>query len=875
VYKYWEMIGNNCESIRLQSLTTGVKATVRMNSGTIASDFVQMSDQKTNGTVQFFAGAHSTNIGTTNNGWRFESPFNLKDVGFLGRDTVFCNATALQLKALTSNIATYKWSTNATTSSIYVTTPGEYRAEITYTNNCVIRDTILIEQVNLAPFELGADTLLCQNEKVTLRMPYVEGATYAWQDGKTTPQYEVSNAGVYTGEIRLKGCKVSDFAAVKFVEVGSLNLGRDTTLCEGQTLNLGLNVGTGTTYLWQDGSRTPQYSITKAGLYWVEIGNNNCKIRDSIRVDFGNTVNFDIGPDKNLCEGESTILKANVPNAQFQWQDGSTTSTFKVTQAGVYSVVASVGTCRSADTVIVGYKPLPTIDLGNDTAVCVGNSVMLTAQAQTGATLRWDNTRTDATRLVISKGKYKIWATLNGCTQVDSINVDIKPLPSLNLGSDTTVCGSIVYQLQSHSNANRFKWQDGSNQSTYRVTQSGQYLVEATLNGCSKTDTVQVNINPLPTVELGNDTTLCEGNSLMLTANSQTGATFRWGNNMETDYCLVQSKGKYKVTVSLNGCTQTDSINVGFNPIPILELGRDTNVCGSITYLLKSSSNARIFKWQDGSTLANYRVSQSGKYTVEATLNGCSKMDTVQVLVTDYPTFELGKDTVLCGGKALTLNANVKNGTFKWYDNSTANSLMVTKSNIYTAEANNSGCIFRDTIKVTFSTPPQYSLGRDTSICRYDTVTLHINVPNSNISWYNQSKKNVLSITEEGTYWADVVSKEGCTFRDSIKVLVETCIPFKPYVPNVFSPNDDGVNDDVKPFFQNEFQITDNYLFQIYNRWGECVFTTTDKTAAWDGRCRNQSIDNGVFVYMVKLTYKDFKGAEKKATLAGDITLLR
>jgi gliding motility-associated-like protein len=874
VYKYFEMIGNNCQSIRLQSLTSGVKATVRMNSGVIASDFVQMSDQKTDGTVPFFAGAHSTNIGTTNNGWRFESPFNLKDVGFLGRDTVFCNATALELKALKSDIATYTWSTNATTSSIFVNTPGEYRAEITYANNCVIRDTILIEQVNLAPFDLGIDTLLCQNERVTLRMPYLEGATYLWQDGKTTPQYVVSNAGTYKGEMRLKGCKVSDFLDVKYVEVATLNLGKDTTLCQGQTLTLNLNIA-GTTYLWQDGSRTPQYSITQAGLYWVEIGSNNCKIRDSIRVNFGNTINFDIGPDKVLCDGETVMLKANVPNAQFKWQDGSTSESFKVTQAGVYAVSASIGACRSADTVIVGYKPLPTINLGNDTAVCVGNSVLLTAQSQADVTYRWDNNQTEATRLVTAKGTYKVWASLNGCTQVGSINVDIKPIPSLNLGNDTTVCGSIVYQLNSHSNATIFKWQDGSNQAIYRVTQSGKYAVEATLNGCSRIDSVEVNVNPLPTVELGSDTTLCEGNKLMLTANSEAGVTYRWDNNMTTDYCLVESKGKYKVTVSLNGCTQTDSINVGFNPIPTLELGRDTSVCGPITYLLNSSSNARTFKWQDGSTQANYRVTESGKYMVEATLNGCSKMDTVQVDIKEVPTFDLGKDTVLCGGKGLTLKATVKNGTFRWYNNSTANSLLVTRSNIYTAEANNLGCIFRDTIKVTFSTPPQYSLGFDTTICHHDTVTLHINVPNANISWYNKSNRNIAQITEKGTYWADVVSQEGCTFRDSIKVIVDNCIPFKPYVPNVFSPNNDGVNDNVKPFFQNEFLITDNYLFQIYNRWGELVFSTNDKSAAWDGTCRSQVIDNGVFVYMVKLTYKDFKGTEKKATLAGDITLLK
>ncbi|MDZ7876388.1 MAG: gliding motility-associated C-terminal domain-containing protein [Saprospiraceae bacterium] len=735
VYKYFEMIGNNCLSIRLQSLTSGVKATVRMNSGVIASDFVQMSDQKTDGTIQFFAGAHSTNIGTTNNGWRFESPFNLKEIGFLGRDTVFCNATALELKALTSNIATYKWSTNATTSSIYVTTPGEYRAEVTYTNNCVIRDTILIEQVNLAPFALGADTLLCQNEKVTLQMPFVPNATYSWQDGKTTPQYSASKAGVYKGEITVKGCKVSDEVAVEFVEVGALNLGQDTTLCEGQALALNVTLG-GVTYLWQDGNRTPQYSITQAGLYWVEIGSNNCKIRDSIRVNFGNTVNFDIGPDKTLCEGETTMLKASVPNARFQWQDGSTSETFEVSQAGVYTVVASIGTCRAADTVIVGYKPSPNINLGNDT-------------------------------------------------------------------------------------------------------------------------------------------TLCEGNTLLLKAEAEAGATYRWDNNMTSSYCLVQSKGKYKVTVSLNGCTQTDSINIGFNPIPTLNLGNDTTVCGAITYLLKSRSNATTFKWQDGSTQANYRATQSGQYAVEATLNGCSKMDTVQVAIKEVPTFELGNDTLVCGGKAVTLKANLQRGTLKWSNNSTANSIVVTKSNRYTAEANYSGCIFRDTIKITFSTPPQYSLGADTSICRYDTVTLRINVPNTNISWYNQSKKNIETITEEGTYWADVVSKEGCTHRDSIKIIVDNCIPFRPYVPNVFSPNNDGANDDVKPFFQNEFQITDNYLFQIYDRWGGLVFSTNDKNAAWNGTHRNQEIDNGVFVYMVKLTYKDFKGTEKKAVLSGDITLLR
>jgi gliding motility-associated-like protein len=513
--------------------------------------------------------------------------------------------------------------------------------------------------------------------------------------------------------------------------------------------------------------------------------------------------------------------------------------------------------------------------LGNDTTFCEGNALMLTANAQTGATYLWSNNSTTPNYLVNSKGKYKVLVTLNGCTKMDSINIDVNPIPTLKLGGDTTVCGAITYILNSHSNANTFKWQDGSTQTNYRVTQSGKYRVEARLNGCSKMDSVDINVKPLPIVDLGNDTTLCEGNTLMLTANAQTGATYRWDNSRESSYCIVNSRGTYKLSVTLDGCTAIDSVNIDFNPIPSLQLGNDTTICASTVYLLKSKSNAQTFKWQDGSKQANYKVTQAGKYVVEATLNGCSKMDSVQVGVTDLPQFDLGKDTVLCGSHALVLTANVQNAALKWFNNSTANSVTVTKSNSYTAEANRLGCTFKDTIKVAFSTPPQYSLGSDTTICHHDTVTLHINVPNSNINWSDKSKRNILNITQEGTYWADVVSKEGCTFRDSIKVVVDNCTPFRPFVPNVFSPNNDGINDEVKPFFQNDFEITNNYLFQIYNRWGDMVFSTHDKNGAWDGTFHNQAIDNGVFVYMVRLTYRDFKGVEKKATLAGDITLLR
>jgi gliding motility-associated-like protein len=170
---------------------------------------------------------------------------------------------------------------------------------------------------------------------------------------------------------------------------------------------------------------------------------------------------------------------------------------------------------------------------------------------------------------------------------------------------------------------------------------------------------------------------------------------------------------------------------------------------------------------------------------------------------------------------------------------------------------------------------PQYSLGADTSFCHKETLILKANVPNTSVLWSDRSKQKTFNVTKDGVYWAEVATKEGCKFRDSIVIVVNNCTPFSVFVPNVFSPNGDGVNDKVKPFFNDEFEVVGQYSFQIFTRWGELVFATTDKNGAWDGTVRNQTIDNDVFVYVVQVIYQDFKGVQQKTKLSGDVTLVR
>ncbi len=734
VRKYFQLIGNNCESIRLQSLQSGQKASVRMDGGVLLADFVQMSDQKAEGSLTFYAGTHSTNVGNSNTGWLFQGAPSYKETGFLGIDTAFCNFNTYELKAYASTTASYRWSTGATTPSITITTPGEYRAEVTFGNSCVIRDTVKIEQIITPVFDLGKDTILCNNQTVTLKLPTITNATYTWQDGKTTPQYLVTQAGTYKGEINIKGCKAEDSIKVAYVSGASFSLGKDTTLCIGQTLNYNFNIN-GANFRWQDGTTTPQYLVNKSGIYWLEVSTNACKIRDSVVIAYVDPGSFDLGKDTTLCEGQTLRLKPILPNATFQWQDGSRNQEFVVVSAGLFKVKATVANCSATDSVQVAYKPSPKFDLGNDT-------------------------------------------------------------------------------------------------------------------------------------------TLCDNDILTLNATAQTGSTYRWQNNTTSPTFNVNSANSYKVIVNLNGCEKSDSINIAYTAPPNLELGNDTTICESTTYTLKSNSNGDKFKWQDGSTGSSFNVTKAGKYLLSASLKGCVRKDSVVIGVTELPRFNLGNDTALCKGETLDLAIRVNDATYLWQTGSTNAILKVNTTNTYSAKATRLGCIFSDSIKVTFAIPPQFSLGVDTTICDSEPYILAVKVPNSTFLWSDNSKTNTLSVNNSGEYWVQVKTNDGCRVSDTINILTKKCPTFKPFVPNAFSPNDDAQNDEIKPFFQPEFPIK-SYLFQIFTRWGNPIFATTDINQGWDGKINGKTMGNDVFVYFMKVTYRNLKGQDEDSVIGGDFTLMK
>ncbi|MEL6926994.1 MAG: hypothetical protein AAFO94_23345, partial [Bacteroidota bacterium] len=143
----------------------------------------------------------------------------------------------------------------------------------------------------------------------------------------------------------------------------------------------------------------------------------------------------------------------------------------------------------------------------------------------------------------------------NGCSAEDEITISINPLPVVELGNDTAICQNESILLDAGNTGADFSWSNGETTQTISVDAADTYSVTVTdANGCSAEDEITISINPLPVVELGNDTAICQNESILLDAGN-TGADFSWSNGETTQTISVDADDTYSVTVTdANGC---------------------------------------------------------------------------------------------------------------------------------------------------------------------------------------------------------------------------------------------------------------------------------------------------------------------------------
>lgn len=204
------------------------------------------------------------------------------------------------------------------------------------------------------------------------------------------------------------------------------------------------------------------------------------------------------------------------------------------------------------------------IAIQGDTTICLGDSTNLFAISN--LTVEWadslspnDILSTDTLFTVSPDSTTTYFLYTSADTASFTVNVYH---PYLDLGYDTTLCSGDLLILDATTLNATYLWQDGSDNSIYNVAEEGIYWLELTQNNCSVTDSINVLYNPLPFVNLGNDTVLCDQENLILNA-ATTNASYLWHDSSVDSVFYVDQQGLFWVELRVNNCLAVDSIFIG------------------------------------------------------------------------------------------------------------------------------------------------------------------------------------------------------------------------------------------------------------------------------------------------------------------------
>jgi gliding motility-associated-like protein len=408
-----------------------------------------------------------------------------------------------------------------------------------------------------------------------------------------------------------------------------------------------------------------------------------------------------------------------------------------------------------------------------------------------------------------------------------------------------------------------YLWQQGDTTPTTIVDTTGMYVVTVTTNCAVRTDSILVSFVTLPALDLGADTILCDGETMVLEATSL-GATYRWQDGSEEATYTVVSPGEFRVEVSSPCGMVLDSIAVGYAPRPPLELGNDTTLCEGTELRLDATTPAASYQWQDNSTAPVYAVVEGGSYWVALSLNGCTVRDTITVEGLPLPTTELGPDRSICSATTIILDATSPTVlAYRWFDGTTLPTHAVAGSDTYWVEVSNLCGLTTDSVRITEDPLLGFDLGADVTLCEGDEVILDVGIPGASYLWQDGRTLPTYAVSLPGIYSVEITFGI-CSAWDAIEVSVQDC-EVSLVMPNVFTPNGDGLND---RFFPVEMRSIPSAALTIYNRWGQVVFSGVLRPrTGWSGR----DVPDGTYYWEVE--YTDVLGVPGRQK--GVVTLLR
>lgn len=701
------------------------------------------------------------------------------------------------------------------------------------------RNNLFTAPANCCPIvlDLGEDVDKCDGASVLL-FAGDNGTEYIWQKdgvviaGNNSKTYPVNASGVYSVEVtHASGCKKTDTVAITFRPLPQIVFPAVVEFCAGDVLDLRPMITNGARYEWYmngqliDGQTEDNIQITEGGVYKIVVYSDyDCKNEASVIVRQIPLPVVELGADQRKCDGEIALLDAGPDGVSYVWYlnnieiSRGNESTYEAKQSGIYKVVVTNSTgCSTEDFVKVDFFASPSIEaLPPFIDFCEGVGGSITAQAKDYKTLKWyidqvhqptfDN---NPTIIVAKAGLYTVEVTnLANCTVSRTVEAVFRPLPTIELGDDLTLCIGNPLVLDGGIEGVKFEWTKDGNplpntERKLTVIENGTYAVTVTSEyGCMNQDEVKVNFIPGPSVTLNGDATFCEGesHSIIMTTDA-TDPVITWldqfGNILPENgnVLIVTEPGTYKVSVigGTPACEVIKEVNITTNPKPKINLGNDRILCdGDTAPVLNAGPGNVSYSWTlNGNPLAstqNVTATQSGVYEVKVKNQfGCENTEKVSITYEPIPSIDnLQSDYALCeGSTALVIDLESDGSIFEWKLNNntiqgqTADIINITEPGSYEVIVSTpSGCKNSATFTVTQRPKPSVDLGDDFNLCPGDSRILDAGVHDQYV-WSDSSTGATLEVTADEfdeithqLYTVIVTNEYGCSDTDSIEVSI-------------------------------------------------------------------------------------------------------
>ena len=572
----------------------------------------------------------------------------------------------------------------------------------------------------------------------------------------------------------------------------TLGLPETETICNGESIQLGVNGGEGSSYLWipSEGINDPteQYPIFNplVSTYYSVEYTDYCGETQFQNVNIDVTdFSIDIPSEIDLCNNEEFLFEPDVPEGSvLLWNNEIESPTFTADEEGPVEVYGEYLGCSDVSTSMVTVTDF-SIDIAPEINLCNNEEFLFEPDVPEGSVLLWNNEIESHTFTVDEEGFVVVYGEYLGCSDVSTSMVNMTFF-SVDIASEIDLCNNEEFLFEPDvPEGSVLLWNNEIESPTFTVDEEGFVEVYGEYLGCSDISTSMVSMTFF-SIYIASEIDLCNNEEFLFEPDVPEGSVLLWNNEIESPTFTVDEEGSVEVYGEYLGCSDVSSSMVTVNPLPDpLYPPEDViETCENEVVEINAYCDGCVYDWGGYDEPIYYSVNEAGVHAVEITNEyGCTSLFSYTILVTSSPQITLDSLYQFCKGTAGVLSAG-------------------------------------------------------------------LNSTNMNVIWNTNDTTPLINVTETGEY--SVYASNLCgSDETSTFVSFDEC-SCDIWAPTAFTPDNDGVNDVFVPIIRCDAV---SYQLNIFNRWGEVVFYSTNQGEIWTGCVHNGDYFSRDGVYAWEVSY--------------------